>query len=115
MPPRLPDFAGRAAWLSRLHGALTRPDGASPVVIQGLCGIGKTQLAVEYAHRYSREYDLVWWIPCADQDAGHGAMADLEARLGIRDGSPQESGSRYGKESPASTGSWCLTTPTSPT
>jgi tetratricopeptide (TPR) repeat protein len=95
MPPRLPDFAGRAAWLSRLHGALTRPDGASPVVIQGLCGIGKTQLAVEYAHRYSREYDLVWWIPCADQDAGHGAMADLEARLGIRDGSPQESGSRY--------------------
>jgi hypothetical protein len=95
VPPRLPDFAGREAWLTRLHGALTSPDSASPVVVQGLCGIGKTQLAVEYAHRHSREYDLIWWIPCADQDSAHGAMADLKLRLGVTEASPREGEARY--------------------
>lgn len=97
MPPRLPDFAGREAWLTRLRGALTTPDSANPVVIQGLCGIGKTQLAVEYAHRYSGEYDLAWWIPCADQDSAHVAMSDLEARLGILGTSPAEGEVRYAR------------------
>jgi len=31
-------------------------------------GVGKTQLAAEYAHRFSSEYDLVWWI--ASEQAG---------------------------------------------
>jgi tetratricopeptide (TPR) repeat protein len=95
VPPRLPDFAGREAWLARLHDALARPDHASPVVIQGLCGTGKTQLAVEYAHRYRREYDLVWWISCADQDSAQLAMTDLAARLGSADVPAEEGEARY--------------------
>jgi hypothetical protein len=27
-----------------------------------LGGVGKSQLAIEYVHRHSGEYDLVWWI-----------------------------------------------------
>jgi tetratricopeptide (TPR) repeat protein len=83
VPPRLPDFTGREAWLETLHSALAKDDRAGVVAIQGLFGVGKTQLAVEYAHRYSHEYDLVWWVPCDDAESAHGAMADLTARLGL--------------------------------
>jgi len=47
--------------------------------------VGKTQLAMEYANRYSHEYDLVWWVPCDDKESAHGAMADLATGLGLAD------------------------------
>ena len=67
------------------------------VAIQGLFGVGKTQLALEYTHRYSHEYDLVWWIPCDDAESAHGAMADLTARLGLEDVLQPPDESNYGE------------------
>lgn len=87
VPPRLPDFVGREAWLEALRDALAKDDRAGLVAIQGLFGVGKTQLVVEYAHRYSGEYDLVWWAPCDDAESARGAMADLVFRLGLADAS----------------------------
>jgi NB-ARC domain-containing protein/tetratricopeptide repeat protein len=83
VPSRLPDFVGREAWLEKLREALTRNDRVGVVTIQGLFGIGKTQLAIEYANRHANEYDLVWWVPCDEAEAAHGAMADLAARVGM--------------------------------
>jgi tetratricopeptide (TPR) repeat protein len=60
---RNPGFTGRDAMLNRLHDTLR---GGSRVAVQalyGMGGVGKTQLALEYAHRFAGEYDLVWWIP----------------------------------------------------
>jgi hypothetical protein len=88
VPPRLTDFVGREAWLTDLRGLLAGSQ-ANPVVIQGLCGIGKTQLAVEYAYRYASAYDLVWWLPCDDAASAYRALAELRVRLGLPDAAPE--------------------------
>lgn len=76
MPPRLPDFTGRETWLTAIREAFARQDRVGPVAVQGLPGAGKTQLAVEYAHRYAPEYDLVSWVPGDDV----GSVDDVVAR-----------------------------------
>ena len=82
VPLRLPDFVGREGWLATLRQTLARDDKIGLVAIQGLPGVGKTQLAVEYASRHAYEYDLVWWVPCGDVDAAHKSMADLAVYAG---------------------------------
>jgi len=81
VPSRLPDFVGREGWLAALRQALTHDDRVGLVAIQGLPGVGKTQLAIEYANRYAHEYDLVWWVPCSDVHAAHSSMADLTVQV----------------------------------
>jgi tetratricopeptide (TPR) repeat protein len=60
----------------------TRAPGA-PRVLHGLGGVGKTELALEYAHRHASDYDIRWQIP-ADQPAVISArLVELARRLGI--------------------------------
>jgi tetratricopeptide (TPR) repeat protein len=95
VPPRLPDFVGREGWLAALRQTLARDDRIGLVAIQGLPGVGKTQLAVEYASRYAHEYDLVWWVPCGDVDAAHSSMADLAVQAGGADGTGETADRNY--------------------
>jgi len=60
---RNPNFTGRESLLARLRSALRSGQPAALTqAIHGLGGVGKTQLAVEYAYRHVAEYDLVWWV-----------------------------------------------------
>jgi len=62
---RNPYFAGRAALLGSLSGALAA--GGQPVALVGMGGAGKTQLAVEYAHEHRRSYPGgVYWVGASD-------------------------------------------------
>jgi hypothetical protein len=57
-----PFFTGRDLRLSELEAQLSAPGAAGRLALTGLGGIGKTQLAVEYAYRRRADYDLVWWV-----------------------------------------------------
>ncbi len=95
VPSRLPDFVGREAWLMELRQLLVPDAGVGLVAIQGLPGVGKTQLAVEYATRYAHQYDLVWWVPSGDTAAARQSLTELAARAGGGDGTSETESSEY--------------------
>jgi len=58
-------FTGRAEVLERLARGLMAGDGTAAVVTQaihGMGGVGKTQLAVEFAYRYGHRFRGVHWV-----------------------------------------------------
>jgi tetratricopeptide (TPR) repeat protein len=61
---RNPFFLGRDTELKQIHQFLQAglvTELAQPQAINGLGGIGKTQLALEYAYRYHSDYQVVLW------------------------------------------------------
>src|SRR5260370_6724377 len=88
VPARNADFTGRGATLELLRDKLAG-GGRAVVVAQalyGLGGVGKTQLALEYAHRFMAGYDLVWWVPSERAEETSGALADLARKMGLKTG-----------------------------
>ena len=50
--------------------------------VQGMGGVGKTSLAVEYAHRYRKLYAGVCWCPAETRTGLLSALASLAVTLG---------------------------------
>ena len=57
----------------------SRPARAPALTIQGNGGIGKTQVALEYTHRFKEDYDVVWWLNCGQPQYIDASLADLAA------------------------------------
>jgi anion-transporting ArsA/GET3 family ATPase len=49
---------------------------------QGMGGVGKTQLAIEYAYRFAGAYDLAWWINAEQAGLIGDQFTALGAALG---------------------------------
>ncbi|GGV44668.1 cytochrome c [Streptomyces longisporoflavus] len=84
LPPRNPNFTGRTELLELLGERLR--EGTTtvlPEAIHGMGGVGKTQLAIEYAYRHQGEYDIVWWIPSERPGQIGQALVELAGRLGL--------------------------------
>ncbi|MFF9603646.1 tetratricopeptide repeat protein [Streptomyces sp. NPDC014684] len=69
------------AWLRRVltgggEGAITQ-SGA----VHGLGGIGKSTLALRYAHRHRSDYSLIWWINAASADEIETSLTELTRGL----------------------------------
>ncbi|MBA2679409.1 MAG: tetratricopeptide repeat protein [Ktedonobacteraceae bacterium] len=63
--PRNPFFTGREDLLTSLHTRFLAKEqfgGITQHALCGLGGVGKTQLALEYAYRYQQEYHAIFWI-----------------------------------------------------
>ena len=86
VPRRNTDFTGRDDILQRLHDDLAG-DGTAVVLaraVYGLGGVGKTQIALEYAHRFKSGYDLIWWVNAEQPQEISFTLAELARHLGLQ-------------------------------
>ena len=91
LPHRIPDFTGRDAELNRLDALVARDrgdTGTSVVItaITGTAGVGKTSLAVHWAHRVSERFpDGQLYVNLRGFDPTGAAMKPAEAIRGFLD------------------------------
>lgn len=80
-----PHFIGRTANLRMLRENFVTPGHIGVVTaVNGLGGLGKTALAIEYAHAFADEYGGGrWQVRCAGQDDLRLALAELAAPIGF--------------------------------
>jgi hypothetical protein len=83
VPPRNKHFTGREDILTQVQRTLGQHSQSAlvPQALHGLGGIGKSQLAVEYAYRYQDEYQLVWWVQANDERSVRRSLVSLAKRL----------------------------------
>ncbi|MFD8395117.1 FxSxx-COOH system tetratricopeptide repeat protein [Streptomyces sp. NPDC059680] len=87
VPPRNRAFTGRGQLLEDLHRRLQEGTTAVlPEALQGMGGVGKSQLAVEYTYRHMNEYQVVWWIPSEQSQQIRQVLVELARRLGLEVG-----------------------------
>lgn len=88
IPQRNLNFVGRAELLSQIASRLQKYSGdqKQPVVItacEGIRGVGKTELVVEYIYRHLEEYFMICWVPAEDESKIEAAFIDLANDLNI--------------------------------
>jgi tetratricopeptide (TPR) repeat protein len=81
VPQRNPNFTGRTDSLNRMREAMRST--LTVHSLRGMGGVGKTQLAIEYVHRFASDFDVVWWIPADKPELIPQRLAELGTALGV--------------------------------
>jgi tetratricopeptide (TPR) repeat protein len=85
-------FTGRQDELKELEEMISTPNGPRKLAVTGLGGIGKSQIALEIAHRLSKidAKRLVFWIPCTSFETIEQGFVDIVQTLDLRKADPAE-------------------------
>ena len=88
-------FTGREIYIEKLHEAL-KSDGAAalsqPQAISGYGGIGKTETAIKYAHKYKDEYNDVFWVNADSTESLISSFVNIAGllNLSVKDNKEQD-------------------------
>ncbi|RAH46266.1 Pfs, NB-ARC and TPR domain protein [Aspergillus brunneoviolaceus CBS 621.78] len=83
-------FVGRRKEIQELEDWISAPDRPRKLAITGLGGVGKTQIALQFAYRMrDREPECsVFWIPCTSYKAVEQAFMSIASLVGLQDVEP---------------------------
>ncbi len=102
--PRNEYFTGREDILTQIHETLPH----RPVAVCGLGGLGKTQVAVEYAYQHQAEYTHVFWLSAHDNVVLQTGVEAIAKDLGLHQPLPPDEVRAWVKEKFSHTLNWLL-------
>ena len=79
--PEAAQFVAREKELAEMRRLLHGHKSRLVVVLHGLGGIGKTQLAIEYITRYKEKYTAVFWLNANDKDSLKSSFRDIAQHI----------------------------------
>ncbi|KAL7784962.1 P-loop containing nucleoside triphosphate hydrolase protein [Trichoderma ceciliae] len=94
LPPRNTKFFGRKSILAEIENKLLHSQVATePAVLtlNGLGGIGKSQIARQYAYRWKEYYHIILWISSETALSLDQSLREAAAKLGLDDASQRDS------------------------
>ena len=83
VPACNPNFIGRVLEQDSVWQDLHGRSRVTVHSVHGLGGVGKSQLAIEYAYGHAEDYDVVWWIAAEQPASIPGQFATLAVQLGL--------------------------------
>jgi tetratricopeptide (TPR) repeat protein len=108
VPAWNPNFTGRGGEIAALAAGLAAGPRVTVQSVHGMGGVGKTQLAAEYAYAHAGDYDLVFWITADEPALIADQFAALAARLGLDPEPDPEAVRAQVHEKLRETGDWLL-------
>ncbi len=78
--PKNQFFVGRAEIFDEMDSQISLD---RAVLLLGMGGVGKTQIALEYCHQSSASYGIIWWIRADSEQGIIEDLASLASRMGI--------------------------------
>ena len=114
-----PQFIGRDSEIAKINAILSNERRCERVAIIGLGGVGKTQIALEFAYQQRDRHPdcAVFWVPVTNVESMLEAYLEIGQQLQIPDieqgqADIQKLVQRYLSQDNSGNGCWCLTTPT---
>jgi len=79
VPKSSPNFVGRETKLEQIHAQLQNGQGVIVCAVEGMGGVGKSELVFQYAQRYRQEYAAQYWLQLREMDLAR-AVVTLASR-----------------------------------
>lgn len=74
-------FVAREYELEEMHKELNGNGSRRTIILYGLGGMGKTQLAVAYAKRHKDNYSAIFWLNIRDEDSLMQGFSQIAKRI----------------------------------